>query len=119
RLREISVGTVSGNRIDPTDCQPWFPVKTMSPPVTAAISLIPLSTPLTRPNTAMSFNVVTKTHLPLPPIPLRPQGIAELLQHYPDKRFVDNLISIATHGARIGYEGPPVCPLVVLTTPPL
>ena len=47
-----------------------------------------------------------KTHLPLPPIPLRPQGIAELLQHYPDKRFVDNLISIATHGARIGYEGP-------------
>ena len=55
----------------------------------------------------MSFNVVTKTHLPLPPIPLRPQGIAELLQHYPDKHFVDNLISIAIHGARIGYEGPP------------
>ena len=54
----------------------------------------------------MSFKVVTQTHLPLPPISLRPQGIAELLQHYPDKHFVDNLTSIAIHGARIGYEGP-------------
>ena len=33
-------------------------------------------------------------------------GIAELLSQYPDQRFVDTLTSIATHGVRVGYEGP-------------
>ena len=84
-----------------------FPIATINPSVTTAISLISLLTPLTRLNTIISFDVVIKTHLPLPPISLRTQGIAELLQHYPDKQFVDNLISIATYGARIGYKEPP------------
>jgi Reverse transcriptase (RNA-dependent DNA polymerase) len=29
----------------------------------------------------------------------------QLLQQYPNKRFVEALITIATHGARLGYEG--------------
>jgi hypothetical protein len=36
---------------------------------------------------------------------LNPSGIAELLQRYPDKRFVDTITTIATSGARLGYEG--------------
>ena len=39
---------------------------------------------------------------------LHPQGIAELLRHYPDKQFVDNLVAIARYGTRVGYEGPSV-----------
>ena len=42
----------------------------------------------------------------MPPISLRPQGIRNLLKHYPDETFVNNLVSIAQHGARIGYVGP-------------
>jgi hypothetical protein len=36
---------------------------------------------------------------------LNPQGISLLLRNYPDKRFVDTLVSIASSGVRIGYEG--------------
>ena len=37
---------------------------------------------------------------------LHPQGIAELLQKYPNRWFVDTLVSIATSGVQVGYEGP-------------
>ena len=37
---------------------------------------------------------------------LHPQGIARLLQQYPNRQFVEALISIATSGVRVGYEGP-------------
>ena len=38
---------------------------------------------------------------------LNPWGIAELLHHYPNQRFVDTLISIALHGVTVGYTGSP------------
>src|SRR5436190_6206022 len=62
-----------------------------------------------RPNTEPLFEYTTKTLLPLPPIPLRPQGIAHLLRNYPEPKFVDTLITISTHGARVGYQGPKAC----------
>ena len=37
---------------------------------------------------------------------LQSKGIAHLLRHYPNRRFVDTLISIVLFGARVGYEGP-------------
>jgi hypothetical protein len=37
---------------------------------------------------------------------LDPKGIANLLSGYPDKKFVDTLVGIASSGARLGYEGP-------------
>ena len=37
---------------------------------------------------------------------MHPGEIAELLSLYPDQRFVDTLITIATSGARLGYVGP-------------
>ena len=36
---------------------------------------------------------------------LHPQEIAQLLRHYPDKQFVDNLVIIVQYGIRVGYEG--------------
>ena len=36
---------------------------------------------------------------------LHPEGIAELLQNYPNWRFVDTLTSIATNSAQVGYTG--------------
>ena len=59
-----------------------------------------------RPNTKPLFEYATKTLLPLPPVSLRPRGIVHLLRNYPDPKFVDTLITISTHGARIGYQGP-------------
>src|SRR5579864_4266670 len=64
------------------------------------------TTPGLQPNTNIPFIISTLTSTLLPPVPLRPQGIARLLEHYPDRQFVDNLTAIAIHGARIGYEGP-------------
>ena len=37
---------------------------------------------------------------------LNPSRIRQALALYPDPEFVDMLCNIATHGARIGYEGP-------------
>jgi hypothetical protein len=42
-------------------------------------------------------------------VTLRPQGIAQLLQDYPNRQFVETLVSIASSGAHIGYEGSPRC----------
>jgi hypothetical protein len=38
---------------------------------------------------------------------LRADGISELLSLYPNRRFVDTLLSITLHGARVGFEGQP------------
>ncbi len=38
---------------------------------------------------------------------LKPVHWQQLLQHYPDSTFVQNLVGIATYGARIGYTGLP------------
>ena len=64
---------------------------------------------LIRPNTEPLYEYTTKTHLSLPTIALCPHGIACLLQHYPDPEFVNTLVTISTHGARIGYQGPKAC----------
>jgi len=59
-----------------------------------------------RPNTSLAFPATDTTCVELPPIPLRPAAIREALKLYPDQSFVDTLCDIATHGARISYEGP-------------
>src|SRR5437773_7334418 len=59
-----------------------------------------------RPNMDTSFSVSVSTQ-PLQPSTanvIHADGIAELLTSYPNQRFVDTLISIATYGARVGFE---------------
>jgi hypothetical protein len=58
------------------------------------------------PNTSLLFNASTPTDAVLPPVTLHMDNIQTLLKDYPDPAFVDMLCNIATHGARIGYEGP-------------
>ena len=36
---------------------------------------------------------------------LHPQGITQLLHYYPDKQFIDNLVTIAQYETRVRYEG--------------
>jgi hypothetical protein len=59
-----------------------------------------------RPNTSLPF----PAYAPSTSVPasssLDPAGIRRALALYPDPGFVDTLCHIATHGARIGYEGP-------------
>ena len=65
--------------------------------------------PMYRPNTHPAFTVYTP--LPLqdrPKSTLRPMRWLKLLANYPDPSFTQNIVGIATHGARIGYEGPPL-----------
>ena len=54
----------------------------------------------------MLFDVSNKDSSTPTKSSLHPQGIAQLLRHYPDKQFVDNLVTIAQYGTRVGYEGP-------------
>src|SRR5437762_1675663 len=68
-----------------------------------------LSFPLHRPNTHPLFPVYT----PMPPqehpaSTLLPHQWAELLSTYPNPALAQNIVGIATHGARIGYKGPPL-----------
>src|SRR5436190_6114212 len=60
-----------------------------------------------RPNTDASFSVSLSTEPLLPSAAnvLRADGIADLLKTYPNQRFVDTLTSIATPGARVGFQG--------------
>ena len=63
---------------------------------------------LHRPNTDTFYSHSTTTILTdTPANVLRPPGIAELLREYPNRRFVDTLLSIALSGARVGFEGLP------------
>jgi hypothetical protein len=62
----------------------------------------------TRPNDHLLFAASSGEALATP-ASLNPQGISLLLRNYPDKRFVDTLVSIASSGVRIGYEGDPDC----------
>jgi hypothetical protein len=69
-------------------------------------TMMPRLSPI-RPNTEELYKYATETQISLPSITLHPQGIiANLLQTYPDREFVKTLITIATYGARIGYQGP-------------
>jgi hypothetical protein len=79
-------------------------------PLTDAVdsSSTPTRVPLPRPNTFPLFSVFTPCPPELrPSSTLRPEHWQSLLQNYPDPTFVQNLVGIATHGARIGYLGPP------------
>ena len=59
-----------------------------------------------RPNSDLPYPLSSGGVLPISSANvLHPQGIAHLLRQYPNRRFVDALISIATSGVRIGYEG--------------
>jgi Reverse transcriptase (RNA-dependent DNA polymerase) len=63
-----------------------------------------------RPNSDASFAISTVDAELLPTSTangLQAFGISELLSTYPNRRFVDTLLSIALHGARIGFEGQP------------
>ena len=57
-----------------------------------------------RPNDHLLFPSTAKEPL-AHPTSLNPSGITHLLSDYPDRRFVNTLVSIATSGVRIGYEG--------------
>jgi len=55
------------------------------------------------PNDHLLF--ITSSNEPLPfPGSLTPEGIQHLLHDYPDKSFVDTLVSIALFSVQIGYE---------------
>jgi hypothetical protein len=62
-----------------------------------------------RPNANLLFTTSSSQLLSESAVLLRPEGIAQLLERYPDKQFVNTLVTIATSGARIGYEGNPYC----------
>ena len=57
-----------------------------------------------RPNTSLPFSAYTFS-ASVPSLSLNPAGIRRALASYPDSNFVDTLCGIASHGARIGYEG--------------
>ena len=58
------------------------------------------------PNTSLPFPAYSSsTSVPSSSL-LNPVGIRRALALYPDPDFGDTLCHIATHGARIGYEGP-------------
>ena len=62
-----------------------------------------------RPNTDATFSV-SLSNEPLRPSAanvLQADGIADLLQTYPNRRFVDTLTSIVIYGARVGFQGNP------------
>lgn len=94
--------------------QTSYPQESPPPEVTSAkfmtsTSITKTNSPMNssnpRPNTRLSFQSSPKVNGPLPIISLHPDGIAKLLQHYPDPEFINTLTSIATYGARLGYEG--------------
>jgi hypothetical protein len=59
-----------------------------------------------RPNTTLLFPQSSSPSLPSSIANvLNADGIATLLQHYPNHRFVDIITAIATSGVRIGFEG--------------
>ena len=59
-----------------------------------------------RPNTSISFIPSCSNLLPSSPANvLHAVGIAELLQQYPNRRFVDTITTIVTSGVRVGFEG--------------
>jgi hypothetical protein len=63
-----------------------------------------------RPYLDASFAISTVDDVSLPPSNanvLHAEGISELLSSYPNRRFVDTLLSITLHGARVGFEGQP------------
>ena len=61
-----------------------------------------------RPNSSLQFPQFSNTPLPSSNANvLNPQGIATLLRHYPNQRFVDTLVSIALKGVTVGYTGSP------------
>jgi hypothetical protein len=53
----------------------------------------------------LKFTVPARPKAELPTVSLRPDGIRQALNDYPDQAFVDILCNIATYGTRIGYEG--------------
>ena len=63
------------------------------------------------PNANLRFPTAMSSAQPLlqSVVPLRPEGITQLLQNYPDRQFTNTFVDIATTGERIGYEGDPHC----------
>ena len=69
---------------------------------------MPLSLPdsYERPNTDLLYSHSSTNTLSLSSANvLNSTGIAKLLKKYPNRRFVDTLLSITVSGARVGYEG--------------
>ena len=59
-----------------------------------------------RPNTDLLYSHSSINTLSLSPANvLNSTGIAKLLKKYPNRRFVDTLLSITISGARVGYKG--------------
>ena len=82
---------------------------TSKPTATIVAGYIHNSLSWRRPNTNPLFTAYTP--LPFrdrPKSTLLPHRWEELLKDYPDAAFRDTIVGIAIHGARIGYEGPPL-----------
>ena len=94
------------------NCLPHMGIFIGSPPHSTSNALTSTHTPHNtgfplQPNTEPLFPLYTpcpaKTR---PKSTLVPSKWNELLTNYPDPTFTDNIVGMATHGARIGYRGP-------------
>lgn len=65
----------------------------------------PQSPPPARPNTTCHFAVFDSTDVPATSSPLVAEMWEALLCDYPDRSFVDNIVGMIRHGAKLGYEG--------------
>ena len=93
--------------VSPTHKQ--VPIKSSSTRLKAASSTctsLRMPIPPARPNTDISFPIVTPCNLDSMPIhTLDAKRILQALKDYPDQCFPQMLAGIATYGARLGYEG--------------
>ena len=96
----LSTQTLWNTRV-PDPPHSYHPSDDPSPPASLALGIIDQ----VRPNDHLLFPLPPREPLSSSSVTLNPNGIARLLQTYPDKRFVHTLVSIATSGTRIGYEG--------------
>jgi hypothetical protein len=78
----------------------------LNPPLhpSDVVAPAPGTTNEVRPNDHLLFDASSNEPLTAP-VSLNPFGISHLLQHYPDQHFTNTLVSIASSGARLGYEG--------------
>jgi len=58
-----------------------------------------------RPNTTAHYPLYDSSDLPAVSSPLRADIWRLLLSNYPDRQYVDNIIGMINHGAKLGYIG--------------
>lgn len=66
----------------------------------------PASPPEARPNSTPPFPVFDPQGVPATASRLRADAWRHALQGYPDPAFVENIVGMIEHGAKLGYDGP-------------